>query len=188
MILEDGSVRKRRKSYDLPGHAHFLTFSCHRRLPLLDHDETRTMVIESLDAARRRRSFSLLAFVIMPEHVHALVFPRDPFPTVASILQSIKQPVAVRGIGFFNRFHPSMIERLDVSTDSLKPSHRFWQRGGGYDSNITSHESLAKAIEYVHDNPVRRRLVKSAEDWPWSSARHYAGRKDSLLEMDPIPR
>ena len=47
--------------------------------------------------------------------------------------------------------------------------HRFWQRGGGYNRNITSTEALHAVIEYIHANPVRRGLVASAEAWECSA-------------------
>ncbi len=43
------------------------------------------------------------------------------------------------------------------------------------------------AARYVAMNPVRARLVRRAEDWPWSSARaHLAGRDDGLVEAAPL--
>jgi hypothetical protein len=41
-------------------------------------------------------------------------------------------------------------------------------------------------IDYIHNNPVRRGLVSQATDWPWSSARFYAGAKDAALSMDRL--
>jgi len=38
----------------------------------------------------------------------------------------------------------------------------------------------------LHNNPVRRGLVDHPTDWPWSSARFYAGEKDVPLVMDPL--
>jgi len=60
------------------------------------------------------------------------------------------------------------------------PSYRFWQRGGGYDRNLVSKQAVLNSIEYIHNNPVRKGLVKSPEDWNWSSAGFYAGKSDSL--------
>ena len=43
------------------------------------------------------------------------------------------------------------------------------------------------AARYVAMNPVRARLVRRAEDWPWSSVRaHLAGRDDGLVEVAPL--
>ena len=50
---------------------------------------------------------------------------------------------------------------------------RFWQEGGGYDRNLRSEVAILAAIDYIHENPVRRGLCKPSADWRWSSARHY---------------
>jgi putative transposase len=52
--------------------------------------------------------------------------------------------------------------------------------------NITSAEALRAMIEYIHLNPVRRGLVKRPEDWEYSSARWYAGRRPVPIEMDSM--
>jgi putative transposase len=65
--------------------------------------------------------------------------------------------------------------------------YRFWQRGGGYDRNITDPATLRTMIEYIHNNPVRRGLVRYPADWPWSSARFYEGYRDVPVRMDPLP-
>ena len=69
-----GLYRKSRRSFNEPGHAHFLTYSCHERLPLLAKDRVRRWVIDAMDVARRRHEFALLGYVIMPEHVHQLIW------------------------------------------------------------------------------------------------------------------
>lgn len=69
------SHRKTRRAWDEPGHAHFLTYSCYQRLPLLSRDRTRRWVIEAMDRTRRKLDVHLWAYVIMPEHVHVLLRP-----------------------------------------------------------------------------------------------------------------
>ena len=76
-IMESPSPhRKRVKHFDIPGHAHLLTFSCFRRMPFLSKDRTRRWFLEALGAARSALEFDLWAWVIMPEHVHLLIYPR----------------------------------------------------------------------------------------------------------------
>lgn len=65
-------------------------------------------------------------------------------------------------------------------------SARFWQPGGGFDRNVRDYAELSREIEYIHHNPVRRGLVANPIDWPWSSARWYAGLRDGQIEIDPI--
>ena len=69
--------RKSVKHFDLPGHAHELTFSCHERLPLLDSDRYKVLLSVVIDRAIERHGFRLAGFVYMPEHVHLLVWPAD---------------------------------------------------------------------------------------------------------------
>ena len=63
---------------------------------------------------------------------------------------------------------------------------RYWQEGPGYDRNLESPEAIEAAINYIHLNPVRRGLCAKAEDWKWSSARHF---QDTEKAADPdLPR
>ena len=92
--------RKTRVASNEPGHAHELTFSCFQRLPLLSKDRTRTWFVEALDRTRKRYRLELWAYVIMPEHVHLLLWPTKDPHSMSAILKSMKQPVARAAIRF----------------------------------------------------------------------------------------
>lgn len=66
-------IRKTRVVWNHPHHAHFLTFSCFKRLPLLNHDRSRRWVVAALESTRATHHLALWAYVIMPEHVHILL-------------------------------------------------------------------------------------------------------------------
>jgi putative transposase len=174
------------RSYNEPGHAHELTFSCFHRLPLLNRDRTRRWFEEALEAARQRRNLALWAYVIMPEHVHVLVWPRDPVYEVRLIRTALKVPVQRKALAFLRQQAPAFLDRLRDEQPNGEVHYRFWQRGGGYDRNVTDPATLRTMIDYIHNNPVRRGLVKCPEDWPWSSARFYAGCLDVSIQMDPL--
>jgi putative transposase len=178
--------RKRCKAYNTPGDAHELTFSCFQRLPLLNKDRTRQWFIEALAEARRRRNSFLWAYVIMPEHVHVLLWPREPVYEVRLFRTALKVPVQRKALAFLRRQAPQFLEKLRDEQPNGKVHYRFWQRGGGYDRNVREPATVLTMIEYIHNNPVRRGLVKQAVDWPWSSARFYAGMDQVLLAMDPL--
>jgi len=184
MELADGSVRKRRRAYDLPRVAHELTWTCYRRLRLLGQERTRQWLIDAMDRARRVHDLALLAYVVMPEHVHVLVWSRrDPY-TVASILKSIKQPVARRAIAHLRVHGPAHLERLRVARTDGRIEHRFWHQGGGYDRNLLTRKSIAFSINYIHNNPVRRGLCARPVDWRWSSAAAYRGEPSGPLAVE----
>jgi putative transposase len=179
--------RKTRQSYNEPGHVHELTFSCYKRLPLLSRDRTRIWFINALDRARRNWRFDLWAYVIMPEHAHVLLLPCKDDYDISTILKSIKQSVARRAISHLRDESPKWLVNLKVPSSSPEPEYRFWEAGGGYDRNIVIAETAWFAVDYLHRNPVRRKLVSDPLEWEWSSARWYAGHSDVRLAMDGGP-
>jgi putative transposase len=183
--LQMPATRSHRRNFNLPGHVHELTFSCYRRYPFLSSDRTCNWFIESLEKARRQLEFSVWAYVLMPEHVHLLIWPRQPQYDVAKIRSAIKEPVGRRAIVFLEKNSSEWLSRV-TRKRGRKIERLFWQSGGGYDRNIEPVGVLLAAIEYIHRNPVRRGLVKQADDWRWSSAGHYLGGV-SPLTPDMIP-
>jgi putative transposase len=179
------TVRKTRRSYNTYGHAREITFSCFRRMPLLSRERTRLWLLEAIDNARARLSFELWAYVVMPEHVHLLLVPLADTAEIAPILKAIKQPVARKATNYLRANNPTWLEHLKVQRTDGRPSYRFWQQGGGYDRNIFTDKAAWAAVDYIHDNPVRRGLVQCALDWPWSSATWYAGARQSKPQVDP---
>lgn len=187
MLESDGRYRKHRQSYNEPGHAHELTFSCYRHLPMLSADRTRQWLVDALDHARHSLDLELWAYVIMPEHVHVLIVPRRDDYKMAEVLKAIKQPVAQRAIRYLRENVPDWLPNLCASERSGHAEYCFWQPGGGYDRNICCIKTAWASVQYLHQNPVRRGLVNCAEDWEWSSARWYAGQANAKLAMDGCP-
>lgn len=182
--------RKRVKHYD-NGEPHFLTFSCYRRLPLLSKDRTRQWFVDAVDEARRKHGFHLWAWVIMPEHVHLLIWPPaaqlDPDPRstkgkTSGILADIKRPVGRKAIEYLEQHSPAYLDHLTVRNRN-RTYRRFWQAGSGYDENVSDIGALHEVVAYIHENPVRRELVLRAEEWIWSSACDWSG-----VTAEPICR
>ena len=175
----------RRKSYNLPHHAHFLTFSCYRRQQLLTDDALCSQLLESWDRARRRLRVAIWSYVIMPEHAHLLIYPRVDDYTMAAILRGLKESFARWVVSHWRESAPHLLQRITVARGERTP-HRFWQEGGGYDRNLYDWDVLARAIDYIEMNPVRRGLVTDPYHWRWSSACCRAGHTDVPFVVDEM--
>jgi len=167
-----------------PGHLHELTFSCYRRLPLLTNDAWRTRLARCLDEANREAKISLVGFVFMPEHLHLLVHPTDPDTAIGRYLARIKQPFSREIKEILIRSGSDLLGRLTVLERPGKTCFRFWQEGSGYDRNLFGSPAIRASLAYIHENPVKRGLCPKAEDWPWSSARHYLSDPPSIPHPD----
>ncbi len=172
--------RKKRRSINEAGHAHFLTFSCWKRWPLLSKDRSRQWVIDALEKTRTNLDVSIFAYAIMPEHVHLLILPRRKDYEMRRILAAIKAPVSRSAKSFLQTTQNEDWLRRLTAKDRKRETFRFWQPGGGYDGNLWKTKTINEVIDYIHANPVRRGLVDRPTDWKWSSAAAYAG-------MTPVP-
>ena len=178
-------VGKLRHAWNEPGHAHFFTYSCVHRWPLLSRERTRRWVLHAMENTRQKLDVALWAYVIMPEHVHLLCFPREPVYRCEQILASLKRSVSATAKEFLvTSGNQLWLERLTV-THPHRVVFQFWQPGGGYDRNVWQSRSVPPMMEYVHGNPVRRGLVSDPLDWSWSSARYWHD-GSGPLKMDAL--
>jgi len=181
-MRDNDRVTKRCKRYNIAGHAHELTFSCFRNRKFLSKKRTCEYLVESIIKAKEKHCFSLWAYVFMPNHIHLLIRPRKKNYSISSILQSIKQPVAARAISYLKRENPFGLKHL--ATGQQDRQYRFWQKGGGYDRNITRTDTLIEAVKYMHLNPVRKGLVDAPARWYYSSAAAWASTANGPLPID----
>jgi REP element-mobilizing transposase RayT len=142
--------RRRLPHYQKADRVVFVTFCKLDRTEALS-DVARDIVLQHClhDHGKRVR---LHAAVVMPDHVHLLATPlRDekgwPY-SLPAILKLIKG-VSARRIN-----------------ELLGRSGPLWQEES-FDHVLRSNESFAEKLEYIRQNPVRRRLVAKPEDYRW---------------------
>jgi len=163
------------------GHLHFITFTCYRRLPLLRSVRARNIFAQILGETRDRYGFSLVGYVIMPEHIHLLI-SEPARGTPSTVIQVLKQRVS-RRLRRKKRAPVTQLNLIFAHDDDLLP--RFWQRRF-YDFNVWSLKKRVEKLHYMHMNPLKRKLVVHPKDWPWSSFSFYANPNHGLIRIDPI--
>ena len=108
---------------------------------------------------------SVWAWRQMPNHVHLILVPQD-------------EDGLRRALARVHRRYAGLIHA------GRRRTGHFWQ--GRYGAVAMDEDHLAAAYPTVNLNPVRARLVKRAEDWPWSSARALLGLADNgLTDLAP---
>lgn len=163
------------------GHLHFITFTCYRRLPLLRSVRAKNVFVQILGEVRDRYEFSLVGYVVMPEHIHLLLGePAKGSPS--TVVQVLKQRVS-RRLRRKKRPTTAQLSLTFARDESALP--RFWQRRF-YDFNVWSLKKRVEKLHYMHMNPLKRKLVEHPRDWPWSSFSFYANPKHGLIRVDPV--
>ncbi len=176
------------KHYDKLGTARFITFSCHNRYNLFNDDKTRSIFLRHLSEIRKKYGFKILAYVIMPSHVHIVIFPIKS-QKIGKIIGELKSSSARELLNYFRIKRKSILNELKVRRNG-KERFVFWQRRC-YDHNCRGQSAVLEKINYCHNNPVNKKLVNNPGDWFWSSYDWYIGMgenpftKDNLELNDP---
>lgn len=170
------------KRREVLGSVRFITFSCEHRLPLFMNPAIRGVFEASLHTGHLRFRFELFAWVVMPEHVHLLMRPPESL-TLDRVLSFIKTSVMRRVLSRWKELEAPILTRL-ARPDG---THRFWQKGGGFDRNVRDENACAKHVRYIHRNPVARGLVERPEDWKSSSIRWWMGQREGEVPCVPPP-
>jgi putative transposase len=100
------SIRKRCRRYNEPGHAHALTFSYFRRQSFLAKERTRAWMIHAINECRAKHRLPIWDYVLMPEHVHLLLWSTQATYAISRILTNLKQPVSQRALRFVRESAP----------------------------------------------------------------------------------
>jgi len=156
---------------NLPGALHFVTGNVFNRKRLFREEEYCIEFFKQLQALRTRHECKLAAFVLMPDHFHLVLNPKDgDIQTHTGILKSLsaKSIIEVAAEGLFRNGSENQVWQ-----ESFKalPLWSGWM--------------IRQKLDYIHANPVTARLVKSAEDYRWTSFRaFYFEENDPLLQID----
>ena len=79
-----------------------------------------------------------------------------------------------------------MLARLRLPPSVHNDSYyRLWQRRY-VPFNVFTEKKRIEKLNYMHNNPAKRRLVSSPDQWPWSSFRFYYLNDSSVLTMDRL--
>ena len=141
------SLRMKGYDYSLAG-AYFVTSCTHRRAWLFEHPQLCALANEVwLELPERFSCVQLDAFVVMPNHIHGIIYllaskEADQARTdLNGIIGAFKSMIAVRWLVWIRENDP-------------KRSGRIWQRGY-YERIIRSERQLNAVRRYIEDNPRR---------------------------------
>jgi putative transposase len=141
-----------------------VTFSTYKRRRLLDLDQPKRIVLGVLNHLLETLSARCIGFVLMPDHVHALIWLPQPVE-ITRFLHGWKRMSSFRIREWYARHASNYFSGFGAG-------ERFWQPKS-FVFNVYSERKLREKLNYMHINPVKAGIVERAEDWRWSSARWY---------------
>lgn len=129
----------------------------------LQSPEEKSRILHTLDFYRRDGRFLLFGFVVMDNHVHAMIQP-EPNYGISQIMRDFKTWTSGKN-------------------NAKPPNTQLWERRFD-DNKIQSLSESRRVLEYMHNNPVRAGIVHDPEDYPWSSVHNYLDDGKHIIEID----
>ena len=146
------------------GVTHFVTTVTQIRGFWFVDEKVCTRILKLFERCRAERELDCLGYVLMPDHMHALLYQAKDGPEVCDFMEVFKKQSS--------RYqHPP-----DYAYDLL------WRRR--YDDvPLPGIKAIVRRIRYMHNNPVKRGLVATPEEYPLSSAREFAELEKGIITL-----
>src|SRR5574341_295584 len=151
----------------LDNHLYFITSVTHQREKLFSHPENCEILTHNIKYYRDHLGFKLLAYVIMPDHFHAIIHVPEN-QTIATIIHDIKR-----------------FSSIQIGRRINRMGRPIWQQGY-YEHVIRDIKDFETKLDYIHKNPLTAGLAKNLEDYPFSSYWNYYLDDNSIIEIDRV--
>lgn len=167
------------------GSVYYITTNVYSRLRIFISPSFIIPILDSLNFYRYQFKSKLFGYVIMPDHLHLLVYPTDGSIDVSDFMRD------------FKRFTSGRISRqaeLEGKTDwvaqfqesgeeTKRAEKKVWQ-DSYWEQSIFTDKFMREKLNYIHMNPVRAGLVDEPGKYPYSSCRNYEFDDNTLIEID----
>jgi putative transposase len=159
-----------RKRLNLTGPAiAFITTTVFEWKPVLTQDNVVKILIQEFHNLANLYEVSILSYVIMSSHIHALF----GFPKIEALSKTIQM---------FKSIISRQVKVIKIP-ELKENEYKLWKPR--FDDLIITTEKLLKIkMDYIHNNPVKAGLAANAVDWEYSSAVDWLTDKEGLIKID----
>jgi REP element-mobilizing transposase RayT len=162
---------------------YFVTFSVVEWLPVFIRPEPCQIITDSLNFCHDNKHLEINAYVIMPTHLHLIVFDCDfDSQRLRRTLTDIRKYTGHRLVDYCLAHTSACFAVALRGAARTDREHRFWQ-ADVHPEAVYTETFWRQKLDYLHDNPRRRGLVWDATHWRFSSAAYWLveGESDVVL-------
>jgi REP element-mobilizing transposase RayT len=167
---------------------YYLTYSVVEWLPVFVSGPSCKIVTDSLAFCHREKHLRINAFVVMPTHMHLIVFDAElDTERLARSLADFRKYTGRQLSDYCSRHGPKCLLQTLRDQAIADCERRFWQPSR-HPEAIQGERFWQQKLDYLHDNPCRKGLVTSPDHWRFSSAAWYRsdGAQPADVPLTPI--
>ena len=167
---------------------YYVTFSVVDWLPVFVSEGAFRIVTDSLNFCHAHKGLRINAFVVMPTHMHMIVFDKDfSADRLRGTLTDFRKFTGRSLSDFCSQHLPACFAETLRAAATADRERRFWQPSR-HPEAIETESFWRVKLDYLHENPCRKGLVLRAAAWRFSSAAYYVsdGREPSEVKLAAI--
>lgn len=159
----------------------YLTCTVCGWIDLFNRAEYRDILLENLKFCRDNKGLQIWAYVIMSNHIHLIVSTKKPYKLEA-VMRDFKSYSARRIIDLIldpdfpesrREWLLYMFRYFARQNRGGTQEHQIWQ-SDNHPIELFSEKVTIQKLQYIHNNPIRAKMVRNPEEWMYSSASNYA--------------
>ena len=166
--------------------SYFFTFTCFKWLPLFEKTDLFDDIYKWFDLLKKEENF-ILGYVIMPDHLHALIKLSSHSRTINRLIAEGKRFRAyeiIKRLKKLKLFH--LLENLEDAVNDVERKkgsiHKAFEVSFDCKECYTI-KFIKQKLNYMHNNPVKAGLVMNACDYIHSSAKFYETGEQGIYEV-----
>jgi putative transposase len=161
---------------------YFVTYSVVDWLPVFVSEAACKIITDSLNYCHNNKALNINAYVIMPTHIHAIVFDKEfDSRRLEGTLIDFRKFTGRQLSDYCAEHMPHCFTELLRATAGDDRERRFWQ-SSRHPVALESEKFWRQRFDYLHENPCRKGLVRRADHWRYSSAAYYVS--DGQIPVD----
>jgi REP element-mobilizing transposase RayT len=171
-----------------PDGVYFITFTCHQWQPLIAQTNSYDLLYNWFDHLKSKGHY-IAGYVIMPNHVHALIGFRNTGQSINTIVGNGKRFIAYEIINRLKQQkEDTLLHQLHLSVEAKdlerNKKHEVWEDSFDWKECRTDEYMLQK-LNYMHDNPCKGKwnLAGAPVDYEHSSAKYYITGEQGIYEV-----
>jgi len=165
---------------------YYVTFTVVEWLPVFIDETTCKIITDSLNYCIRNKFLGVNAYVIMPNHVHAIVFDVEfNSDRLKHTLDDMRKFTGRCILDHCERNYPRGFTKIFHEKAGWDRKRRFWQPTQ-HPVGIYKDGFWKQKKDYLHANPCRKGLVLRPEDWRFSSALYWITGEDNDVELSDV--
>lgn len=154
------------RRWRIEGGTYFFTVVTYQRQRFLVKPQPRKLLREAIEAVRQNHPFEIVAWVLLPDHLHAVwSLPRGDADYSVRWRQ-------IKSLFTRNYLLANPVLAANRPSRQRHEERSVWQ-SRFYEHTCRDEDDVKRCVDYVHINPVKHGLVDRLVDWPWSSFHRY---------------